>query len=102
MSVWWFTHVDSFSDTEIHELQGNAIPVTIRGQTIWLGGTAVDSEFLIDAATAPMPEEGFRIFLHHYPAAWSKLKGKVDLLLSGDTHGGQLVFPLLGPLVRIG
>ena len=24
------------------------------------------------------------------------------MLLSGDTHGGQIVFPLLGPLIRIG
>lgn len=24
-----------------------------------------------------------------------------DLVLSGDTHGGQIVLPILGPLVRI-
>ncbi len=99
--VWWFTHVDSFADTGIHELNGKAIPVIIRGNILWLGGTAVESESLIDAATAPMAKNAFRVFLHHYPAAWSKLNGKVDLLLSGDTHGGQLVFPLLGPLVRV-
>jgi hypothetical protein len=100
--VWWFKHTDSFLDTGIHELNGESIPLTIRGQTIWLGGTAVDSESLIDEATKLMPKDSYRIFLHHYPAAQSRLNGKVDLLLSGDTHGGQIVFPLLGPLVRIG
>ena len=77
------------------------MPLTVRGQEIWLGGVAVDSEHEIDRAVAAMPEDRFRVFLHHYPAAWELLDGKVDLLLSGDTHGGQIVVPLLGPLVRI-
>ena len=32
--VWWFRHVDSFRETGIHELNGDAIPLTVRGQTI--------------------------------------------------------------------
>jgi predicted MPP superfamily phosphohydrolase len=27
--------------------------------------------------------------------------GHVDLLLSGDTHGGQIALPLIGPLIKV-
>jgi predicted MPP superfamily phosphohydrolase len=99
--AWWFTHVDSFDGSGIEELNGDAVLLRVRGQEIGIGGVAVESEQLIDDAAAAMPADRFRVFLHHYPAAWKLLDGKVDLLLCGDTHGGQIVFPLLGPLVRI-
>ena len=42
------------------------------------------------------------MFLHHYPCEWSTAeRGGSDLHLAGDTHGGQVVLPGLGPLVRI-
>jgi predicted MPP superfamily phosphohydrolase len=54
----------------------------------------------LDAAFAGVPEGSFRILLAHEPDVADHLEGhRVDLQLSGHTHGGQVVFPLVGPLV---
>ena len=54
----------------------------------------------LDAAFAGVPEGSFRILLAHEPDMADHLDGRrVDLQLSGHTHGGQVVFPLVGPLV---
>ena len=43
--------------------------------------------------------DGFRILLSHTPdnIPWAQSQ-QVDLMLSGHTHGGQIQFPLLGPV----
>ncbi len=54
----------------------------------------------LDAAFAGVPEGSFRILLAHEPDMADHLDGRrVDLQLSGHTHGGQVVVPLIGPLV---
>lgn len=44
-------------------------------------------------------EERFRILLSHTPdnIDWAR-KQKVDLMLAGHTHGGQICLPVLGPV----
>ena len=42
------------------------------------------------------------MFVHHLPAISAQaLRLGADVALSGDTHGGQLRLPGLGPLIRI-
>ncbi len=54
----------------------------------------------LDAAFAGVPEGSFRILLAHEPDMADHLDGhRVDLQLSGHTHGGQVVLPLVGPLI---
>lgn len=52
-------------------------------------------------ALADVPEPACRILLAHNPDYVEDLTGtpRVDLVLSGHTHGGQVNFPLLGPPV---
>jgi uncharacterized protein len=53
------------------------------------------------AALAGVPESACRILLAHNPDYVEDLTGtpRVDLALSGHTHGGQVNLPLLGPPV---
>ncbi len=54
------------------------------------------------AATAERvePDPAFRLLLSHSPdqIAWAVRHG-FPLVLAGHTHGGQIVFPLIGPVV---
>ncbi len=49
---------------------------------------------------AGCPQEPFRLLLSHTPdnIAWAR-RHKVDLMLSGHVHGGQIRFPVLGSLL---
>jgi predicted MPP superfamily phosphohydrolase len=100
--VWWFPNTRLFEETGVRELASEAVPVMVGGRRIWVAGVAVDSEDSIGTTLAPVPKGEFVLFLHHFPAA-ARLAVPLgaDLVLAGDTHGGQARLPLLGELVRI-
>jgi uncharacterized protein len=54
----------------------------------------------LDQVLARLPQDGCSILLAHTPdfADVSAKTGRFDLQLSGHSHGGQVVFPLIGPL----
>lgn len=53
------------------------------------------------AGTADNRAEPFTLLVAHDPSIATRLDGgRIDLILSGHTHGGQIVLPLLGPLLR--
>ena len=60
----------------------------------------------LDQVIAQLPDHEAAILLAHEPdfADISAATGKFDLQLSGHTHGGQIVLPILGPpiLPRLG
>lgn len=100
--VWWFSEVDVYAGTGVRALEGEAVPVRIRGQEIWISGVAVDHEWQAERMLARIPKDRFSVFLHHYPREWRTARhGGADLHLAGDTHGGQIALPGLGALVRI-
>ena len=70
------------------------------GAPLWLVGLddALHRRADPDAALAGVPGDAFRLLLAHEPDVADALAGRrVDLQLSGHTHGGQVVLPLLGP-----
>lgn len=99
--AWWFTHTDTFADTGIIELVNHPMPIRVRDQQLWIIGAPVDGEDSLGRRTRKLPRNAYRIVLHHFPEAIKRVDGAADLLLSGDTHGGQIALPLVGPLIRI-
>ncbi len=55
----------------------------------------------LDLVLSQLPEQGCAILLAHEPdyADVSARTGRFDLQLSGHSHGGQVVLPLIGPPV---
>lgn len=55
----------------------------------------------LSAVLSELPEDGGAMLLAHEPdfADVSAATGRFDLQISGHTHGGQVAFPFIGPLV---
>ncbi len=60
----------------------------------------MDGQDCLDAVLAKLPSDGAAILLAHEPdfAEVSAKTGRFDLQISGHSHGGQIVFPWLGPV----
>lgn len=100
--TWWFPSLDLVSKTSVRALDGRAESISIRGQVIWLLGVGVDHEATLRSVRASVPKDGFTILLHHFPALAPRAAAlELDVMLAGDTHGGQIALPILGELVRI-
>jgi uncharacterized protein len=100
--TWWFPNLDLYGGTGVHPSDGRAKSIVLRGQRVWLVGVGVDRENQLTPALGQVQKGGFTILLHHFVAlAPRAAKQGVDLMLAGDTHGGQARLPLLGEVVRI-
>ena len=102
-------NADHWADTEqsIRRLQASGQDLRHRtvaldraGQRLWLAGTGDlwEDHRDLDLLLSNVPEEGCRIVLAHNPdTADTDYTSRIDLMLSGHTHGGQIDLPIVGP-----
>jgi uncharacterized protein len=73
-----------------------------EGKRLWLagGGDLWRDHRNLDDLLRNIPEEDCRIVLAHNPdSADTAFSERIDLMISGHTHGGQVILPFTGPVV---
>ncbi len=98
---------DALHTQGIPVLADSSVPIERDGQRIWLAGTKDVLEQNPDlTATLPAgrrPDHEPVILLVHEPDYADRALGhKIDLILAGHTHGGQIRIPFLPPLLLPG
>ena len=94
---------DALEETGVKVMANSFISLERDNENFHIAGVddVYESKDNLDAILADLPEEGGAILLAHEPdfADVSAKTGRFDLQISGHSHGGQVVFPFIGPLV---
>lgn len=91
--------IKAFADADIPLLQNSNMSVDTPNGRIYLAGVLDYSEDKPDIAKSLQGTTEPTILISHSPDVFPKVKQPIDLMLSGHTHGGQVVFPLIGALL---
>lgn len=102
--LWERPSLDVFAGTGFALIDTNQILVEKDGESVALLGLSLDaSPEVVAERFAQISEERYTIILCHYPDFFEQSSTFfVDLYLTGHMHGGQVVLPGLGALVRYG
>ena len=100
---WWYGGprvMRSLADAGIEVLENRAVRLILPDGAIWLAGISDDMVGLADpvGTISPLPDGDPIIAISHSPAVFTKIPRRTVLTLAGHTHGGQVFFPLIGPL----
>ncbi|MFC1838725.1 metallophosphoesterase [Thermodesulfobacteriota bacterium] len=87
----------------VQVLRNEAVPLKRKGQSLYLVGVDDywEESYNLLKALEGVPEDACRILLSHNPDVnenIENLKERIDLIISGHTHGGQIVLPFIGAL----
>jgi len=101
---WWYGGMRvrrGLEQNGIKVLENESAQVDARGTSLWLVGLADlwTRPQRIDDVVAHVPEGQPLIALTHNPDIFPNVPQRVQLVLAGHTHGGQVRFPLIGPVI---
>lgn len=102
---WWYNGAKvrkALEQNGIRVLENESAKVDARGTSFWLVGLADlwTQPQRIATTVATVPDGQPLIALTHNPDIFPNVPQRVPLLLAGHTHGGQVRFPIIGPVVE--
>ena len=102
---WWYSGTRvrrGLEQNGIKVLEDETAQIDVRGTSLWLVGFADlwTRPQRIASTVAKVPEGQPLIGLTHNPDIFPNVPSRVQLLLAGHTHGGQVRFPIIGPVVE--
>jgi predicted MPP superfamily phosphohydrolase len=85
----------------IRVLNNEIVPISFPGGMLYLAGATAAHHsrdyYTIDALLDGLPSDAYSVLLFHYPERVDVAsKRGVNLMLAGDTHGGQVRLPVFG------
>lgn len=99
--VWYGAEkiTELLHENGIRVLANENIKVRIKDKTVFIAGIKDLLTEKPDISKALEHTKVPVILLSHSPDIFPELKGKVNLILAGHTHGGQVRIPFWGPIV---
>jgi uncharacterized protein len=82
------------------DLRHKVFPIQREGQNLWIAGAGdlYEDHKNLDYILSQIPDAECRIVLAHNPdSADTTFSKRIDLMISGHTHGGQVNIPFVGP-----
>ena len=85
----------------VQVLRNEAIPLQREGQRLYIVGVDDywEASYSLSESLQGVPKDAFKMLLSHNPDVnedIEKLSERIDLIISGHTHGGQIVLPMWG------
>lgn len=102
---WWYDGGKvrlALEKDGIKVLEDEVLQINARGTSFWLIGLSDlwTRRPKIEETTSKVPEGQPSIALTHNPDIFPRVPERVQILLAGHTHGGQVRFPLIGSVVE--
>lgn len=86
-------------ENNVKVLDNSNLKIRVKGKEIYIAGVQYKPTY-VDVGNALENTKSPTIMLTHSPDEIVKMpEGKANLILAGHTHGGQVVIPLLGPVL---
>ncbi|MHC4910011.1 MAG: metallophosphoesterase [Planctomycetota bacterium] len=93
---------------DIEILENREVEIRVRDRYVRIGGLGIDvAEFdaigVIQELESPPEDGSLRILVSHRPDALERMavNSRIDLVIAGHTHGGQVQVPLFGPPITL-